>query len=128
MVLDQYPTDVIIYITDPRTGVQRACKWPPTIAEIIEACDKRMHEKARRAEFENWGQRNEPPQLEAPRHERPTLAQLKEKYGEHWGIEQPVKRKPEPCPSWESIITGYKADPERIARLMHIADEHPDGG
>lgn len=94
MVLAQYPDDVIVYVTDPRTGVQRNCKWPPTIAEIVEACDRRMQEKARMDRFENWGRGNKPAQIEQPRHERPTLAQLKAKYGEHWGIEQSGRDEP----------------------------------
>lgn len=36
-VLEQFPDEVIIYITDPRTGIQRRSKWPPTISEVIEA-------------------------------------------------------------------------------------------
>ncbi len=36
-VLEQFPDDVIVYITDPRTGIQRRSKWPPTISEVIEA-------------------------------------------------------------------------------------------
>lgn len=37
-VLEQFSDEVIIYITDPRTGgIQRRSKWPPTISEVIEA-------------------------------------------------------------------------------------------
>lgn len=35
-VLEQFPDEVIVYITDPRTGIQRRSKWPPTISEVIE--------------------------------------------------------------------------------------------
>lgn len=38
-VLEQFPDAVVIYITDPRTGIQRRSKWPPTISEVIEACE-----------------------------------------------------------------------------------------
>lgn len=38
-VLEQYPNEVITYICDPRTGIQRRSKWPPTISEMVEACD-----------------------------------------------------------------------------------------
>lgn len=38
-MLEQYPNEVIIYVCDPRTGIQRRCKFPPTLSEIIEACD-----------------------------------------------------------------------------------------
>jgi hypothetical protein len=39
-VLEQYPDEVITYVCDPRTGIQRRLKWPPTISEIVEACDE----------------------------------------------------------------------------------------
>jgi hypothetical protein len=39
-VLEQFPDEVITYITDPRTGIQRRLKWPPTINEIVEACEE----------------------------------------------------------------------------------------
>src|SRR5450631_2209684 len=86
IVLEQYPDDVILYITDPRTGVQRACKWPPTISEIVEACDRRMQDQARVKRLQNWG-KNEVLALEAPRDERPTYEQLKEKYGDNFGLD-----------------------------------------
>lgn len=38
-VLEQFPDEVIIYITDPRTGIQRRSKWPPTISEVLTACE-----------------------------------------------------------------------------------------
>lgn len=125
MVLEQYPSDVIIHITDPRTGVQRHLKWPPTIAEIIDACDKRMQEKAAQKRFENWG-RNEVPLLEAPRDDRPTPDELKAKYGENWGLDQAPRRAPKKAPDWESVIAEYRANPERLYRLMRAADDYAD--
>lgn len=41
-VLEQFPDEVITYITSPRTGIQRRLKWPPTINEIVEACEQQM--------------------------------------------------------------------------------------
>lgn len=42
MVLEQFPDDVIVYVTSPRTGIQRRMKWPPTINEIVEVCEEQM--------------------------------------------------------------------------------------
>lgn len=39
MVLERYPDAVIRDVTSPVTGIQRRCKFPPSIAEIVEACD-----------------------------------------------------------------------------------------
>jgi len=38
-ILEQYPDEVITYVCDPRTGIQRRSKFPPTISEMVEACD-----------------------------------------------------------------------------------------
>jgi hypothetical protein len=42
MILEQYPDDVIIYVTHPLTGIQRRIKFPPNIPEVVEACDDRV--------------------------------------------------------------------------------------
>jgi hypothetical protein len=38
-VLEKYEDAVIQYVCDPRTGIQRRCKFPPSIAEMVEACE-----------------------------------------------------------------------------------------
>ena len=37
-ILEEYPPEIVEYVTNPKTGLQRRCKWPPTPAEIVEAC------------------------------------------------------------------------------------------
>ena len=39
MVLEGYEQHVIYAVTDPRTGIQRTSKFPPSIAEVVDACD-----------------------------------------------------------------------------------------
>ena len=39
-VLEGFPDEVIRYVCDPRTGIQRRLKWPPAISEIVEACEE----------------------------------------------------------------------------------------
>ena len=39
-ILEQYPDEVITYVCDPRTGIQRRSKFPPTISEMVESCDE----------------------------------------------------------------------------------------
>ena len=36
--LERFPAAVIEYVTDPLTGIQSRCKWPPSVAEMVEAC------------------------------------------------------------------------------------------
>lgn len=39
-VLSEFPEDIVVHVTSPRTGLQRRSKWPPTISEILEACEQ----------------------------------------------------------------------------------------
>jgi hypothetical protein len=38
-VLERYSDEVITEVTSPTSGVQRHCKFPPSIAEVVEACE-----------------------------------------------------------------------------------------
>lgn len=52
IVLREYPRDVIEVATSPTTGIQRHCKFPPSLAEIVEFCDN-LHRRSRKlAEWE----------------------------------------------------------------------------
>jgi len=46
-VLEQFPDEVVTYVTDPRTGIQRRSKWPPTLSEVIEACEQHQDHLAK---------------------------------------------------------------------------------
>ncbi len=39
-ILSEFPEEVVTYITSPQTGIQRRSKWPPTISEVLEACQQ----------------------------------------------------------------------------------------
>jgi hypothetical protein len=86
MVLQDYPDEVIVYITDPRTGVQRRNNWPPTIAEIVAACDDRIAYLKRKEQLENWG-KSTGPLLEDQRRENPSYEELLDKYGPNFGLD-----------------------------------------
>jgi hypothetical protein len=123
MVLEQYPDDVVVYITDPRTGIQRRRKWPPAISEIVEACDQHHQYLNRIDHFKNWGKK--PAQIEQPNNEeRPTLEQLHAKYGKDWGLktlDEPPKSA-KPAPAWDEIIALYQAQPSRLEALVKTGD------
>jgi hypothetical protein len=51
-VLAGYPEDVVAFVTDPRTGVQRKFpKWMPNSGEVAEFCEE--HDRARKY-AEKW--------------------------------------------------------------------------
>lgn len=39
-ILSDFPEEVVVYITSPKTGLQRRSKWPPTISEVLTACEE----------------------------------------------------------------------------------------
>lgn len=51
-ILADFPEDVILYVTDPRTGLPGKIKWPPQPAEVREACLDRANYLARLDERE----------------------------------------------------------------------------
>ncbi len=38
-VLENYDASIVAHVTSPLTGIQRKCKFPPTIAELVEECN-----------------------------------------------------------------------------------------
>ena len=42
MALMAYPPEIVTQATDPRRGIQSTSKFLPSIAELTEACEKRM--------------------------------------------------------------------------------------
>lgn len=39
-VLEKYPEWVVRYVTEPTTGIQRRQTFPPSIAEVVKACEE----------------------------------------------------------------------------------------
>lgn len=92
-ILARFPEEVITAVTHPATGLPSKKGWLPTVKEVHDACTeavepiiqhearlKRIAEQMEMRERERTG-------------EKPTIQQLKEKYGANWGIEasDPVK-------------------------------------
>jgi hypothetical protein len=44
VILAEYPDEVIKHVSHPLTGIQRTCKFPPSLAEIVEACNAKRGE------------------------------------------------------------------------------------
>ena len=81
-VFTDYSPDVVRYITDPRTGLQRRIKFLPSIAEIVEACDERVVEIAKQEEGKRWKARKvAEPQPMPPRPEGTDYFSMFAKYG-----------------------------------------------
>lgn len=47
VVLCNFPEEVVVYVTSPMTGLQRRSKWPPTLSEVIDACEQHQDHLAK---------------------------------------------------------------------------------
>jgi hypothetical protein len=132
--LARYSEAIITEVTHPATGLPSRSSWLPTIKEVFEACEilaqrvLRMQERERRV-HEQLAAR----EVDEAR-PRASIADLKAKHGEDWGLTAKDAKPSAPAPSWKEIVTTYRADPSRIERLLKkdsdITDleEHIDGG
>lgn len=80
-VLMRYPEKIVIAVTEPATGLPSKLKWLPSIAEIVEACEEKIPKMSLSHRHHEM--------LAAPdmdRSIRPSLEELREKYGPTWGL------------------------------------------
>lgn len=83
-----YHPDVVRYVVDPVTGLPGRSEWLPSLKKVKEALDERAGYIARlqaAAERERV-QLEERKREERERAPRPTLDELKQQYGESWGL------------------------------------------
>src|SRR4051812_4873530 len=102
--LASYPDDVITEVTHPVKGLPSRLSWLPTVSEVHMACEDAMEPRVRQQQRERRLARQMADRavFEAEQaRQRPTLDELKSKYGDQWGIaEQVAKRKTaEPAPN-----------------------------
>ena len=88
-ILARYPEEVITAVTHP-ANLPSKKDWLPTVREVVEACDEVMEpiiqQQARTKRIKE--------QMEArwriDNGIKPTMRQLKERFGENWGISPPT--------------------------------------
>jgi hypothetical protein len=130
-ILSRYPQEVMTSVTHPATGLPSKKSWLPTVKEVVDACDeanepavqnalrlKRVKEQVEMRERMDGG-------------ERPTMAQLKEKYGKNWGIEDPedVNREVKPAPTAEQLKHHYQHYDLAFKPKNHAdLEDHIDNG
>lgn len=108
-VLARYPEEIITRVSHPVTGLPSKKGWLPTVKEVRDACEHEFEpiceENARLKRIKEQLEMRE----RMERGERPTMAVLKEKYGENWGIgapEKPVEIKSQ-APTAEQLRHHY---------------------
>jgi hypothetical protein len=83
-ILAQYAPEIVEYVTDPTTGIQRRCKWPPSPAEIVEACAAEIEHRTKVAKYSSL-----PPPLRLPRPHysaAESYEEMTKKYGRPIGV------------------------------------------
>lgn len=110
-VLARYPEEIITQVTHPVSGLPGNGKgWLPTVKEVVDACNE-VHEPILQNELRLKRIKEQLEQREREeRSERPTYAQLKEKYGQNWGIVDPeeAKKVVKPAPTVEQLRHHYQ--------------------
>lgn len=131
-ILAEYPDEVVLKATDPRTGIARAQNWHPTPHELSKFCDKLYDPIAREAERQK--RITSPDRLLAAPAPAPrkTLAELQAACERNGGL-VPRDRRGSPVPKELSkeekaklladleerakAPSGIKASPELLAKL-----------
>lgn len=102
--LEDYSVEVIEYVTNPKTGIQRRSKFPPTVSEIVAECEQHAAFLGRVEKMREWGTPAqaagliEPP----PRSDRPSYDELMAKFGDNWGLDD-FKRRDPTKPKWQKF-------------------------
>ena len=89
-MLSKYSYEIVQFVCDPFTGLPGQLKWMPSVAEVKAACNARADELAKIRRYQNWGKplaASDKPAGETDAARKPTLEQLKAKYGPNWGID-----------------------------------------
>jgi hypothetical protein len=53
--LMKFPREIIEYVSAPETGIQTRSKWPPSLAEILEACVAEQTHREKIARYSAMG-------------------------------------------------------------------------
>jgi hypothetical protein len=136
LVLEQYPIDTIRFVTDPRTGIQRTHEWPPSVANVVPACESHVANVAKQARFRNWG-KSETLIIEAratkgplrehiktlPVGSRWTMKEVADDWRTKHGVDLGLSKgradaiDPKPAPTWYAIVDHYQNNPSEMERL-----------
>jgi hypothetical protein len=120
-VLSTYPPDIVKRVTDPRTGLPGKSKFLPTVSEVREECERLAMADAASIERQQsierqLAERKAEEESRAAR-PRPTIEELKEKYGPNWGLSVP-----------EEDLEAKQRQREQIERANKVLFEREGAG
>jgi hypothetical protein len=124
-ILARYPEEVITTVTHPATGLPSKKSWLPTVKEVTDACVeayepivqnelrlKRIREQMEAREREYRG-------------EKPTMDQLKSRFGENWGLNR-LENDKTPDEKSEENLAALERERARVrAEYEHLGIAPP---
>lgn len=123
-VLARFPEVVITSVTHPVTGLPATKSWLPTVKEVLDACAEAVRPIAENeARLKRIKQ-----QLEAREREasgiKPTREQLKEKYGDNWGLRRNEKEKA-PEADADATKAAFEREQARVRAEYDLLGKEP---
>lgn len=143
-VLMHYPRSVVLRCHDPMEGVPRDVKFLPTPSDVIAWCERQTDQMRGPVEREDRDtrilremreRREEGDRWDADRAQRPTLAELKQKHGENWGLgeqqddkrvaatKEQLQRANDTLRQRENAAAGMDPDSQVSAALVKVLRE-----
>jgi hypothetical protein len=109
-ILARYPEAVITEVTHPATGLPKKKGWLPTVKEVADACDDAVEFSVQHAARLKRIQEQMEARAREDRGEKPTLAQLKERFGDDWGLTPAAAKAPSDfkAPTKQELAAHYR--------------------
>lgn len=109
-ILARYPEEIITEVTHPATGLPKKKSWLPTVKEVADACEDAVEFSVNHQARLKRIQEQLEMRAREDRGEKPTLEQLKAKYGDDWGIgaEEKARKTVAPAPTKEQLRHHYQ--------------------
>lgn len=124
-ILAHYPEEVITAVTHPVTGLPSKKSWLPTVKEVTDACAEAVEPiKQHELRLKRIKDQLEARERES-RNEKPTLAQLKGRFGENWGLRQSENHKTSDMRSEENKAALEREQARVRAEYDHLGMEPP---
>lgn len=119
--LSRFPMEVITEVTHPASGLPTKLKWLPSVQEVYEACMSAWEPIKQRIAREKRIKDQLAARVEQDqsRVNRPSYDELKAKYGENWGIEQPIRKD---CKADQKALAAAQ---ERVRREYAAIGKEP---
>jgi hypothetical protein len=127
-MLGRYPENVLASVCSPTTGIATKTTFFPSLAELKKSLDEAAEPDLAAMRGEQiirtqLAERRIQENIGEDRQNRPSLAEMKDQYGENWGLKPEYsmvdKPPPKPAPPWSDVVAFYQA---RQGRITELAD------